>query len=87
MNTMDASPLNSIIRNDTDMFWLNRLGLVRSAADVQLFVCEYLPLVLTLTIHQHLPGKVLYRIKCIIFAQQFAFRYPSDVMNFPGLGS
>lgn len=37
-------PLNNIIRNDIDMFWSNRLGLIRSAADVRLFVCEYLPL-------------------------------------------
>ena len=40
MNT----PLNNIIRNDIDMFWSNRLGLIRSAVDVRLFVCEYLPL-------------------------------------------
>lgn len=26
------------------MFWSNRLGLIHSAADVRLFVCEYLPL-------------------------------------------
>ena len=37
-------PLNNIIRNDIDMFWSNRLGLMRSAADVRSFVCEYLPL-------------------------------------------
>lgn len=40
MNT----PLNNLIRNDTDMFWSNRLGLIHSAADVRSFVCEYLPL-------------------------------------------
>lgn len=40
MNT----PLNNLIRNDIDMFWSNRLGLIHSAADVRLFVCEYLPL-------------------------------------------
>ena len=40
MNT----PLNNLIRNDTDMFWSNRLGLIRSAVDVRSFVCEYLPL-------------------------------------------
>ena len=40
MNT----PLNNLIRNDIDMFWSNRLGLIRSATDVRLFVCEYLPL-------------------------------------------
>ena len=38
------TPLNNLIRNDIDMFWSNRLGLIRSAADVRLFVCEYLPL-------------------------------------------
>lgn len=37
-------PLNNIIRNDIDIFWSNRLGLIRSATDVRLFVCEYLPL-------------------------------------------
>lgn len=41
---MDTPPLNNLIRNDIDMFWPNRLGLIRSAADVRLFVCEYLPL-------------------------------------------
>ena len=41
---MDTPPLNNLIRNDIDMFWSNRLGLIRSAADVRLFVCEYLPL-------------------------------------------
>ena len=40
MNT----PLNNLIRNDIDMFWSNRLGLIRSAADVRSFVREYLPL-------------------------------------------
>ena len=40
MNT----PLNNLIRNDIDMFWSNRLGLIRSTADVGSFVCEYLPL-------------------------------------------
>lgn len=43
--------------------------------------------ILTLTIHQHFPSEILYRIKRIIFAQQFAFRYPSDVINFSGLNS
>ena len=38
------TPLNNLIRNDIDMFWSNRLGLIRSEADVRLFVCEYLPL-------------------------------------------
>ena len=37
-------PLNNIIHNDIDMFWSNRLDLIHSAADVRLFVCEYLPL-------------------------------------------
>ena len=41
---MDIPPLNNLIRNDIDMFWSNRLGLIRSATDVRLFVCEYLPL-------------------------------------------
>ena len=41
---MNTPPLNNLIRNDTDMFWSNRLGLVHSAVDVQSFVCEYLPL-------------------------------------------
>ena len=41
---MDTPPLNNLIRNGIDMFWSNRLGLIRSAADVRLFVCEYLPL-------------------------------------------
>lgn len=41
---MNTPPLNNLIRNDIDMFWSNRLGLIRSATDVRLFVCEYLPL-------------------------------------------
>lgn len=41
---MNTPPLNNLIRNDIDMFWLNRLGLMRSAADVRSFVCEYLSL-------------------------------------------
>ena len=41
---MNTPPLNNLIRNDIDMFWSNRLGLIRSVADVRLFVCEYLPL-------------------------------------------
>ena len=41
---MDTPPLNNLIRNDIDMFWSNRLGLIRSAADVRSFVYEYLPL-------------------------------------------
>lgn len=41
---MNTPPFNNLIRNDIDMFWLNRLGLIRSAADVRSFVCEYLPL-------------------------------------------
>lgn len=40
MNT----PLNNLIRNDIDMFWSNRLSLIRSTADVRSFVCEYLSL-------------------------------------------
>ena len=43
--------------------------------------------ILTLTTHQHFPSEISNCIKRIIFAQQFAFRYPSDVMSFPGLGS
>lgn len=39
---MDTPPLNNLIRNDIDMFWSNRLGLIHSAADVRSFVCEYL---------------------------------------------
>lgn len=41
---MDTPPLNNLIRNDIDIFWSNRLGLIRSTADVRLFVREYLPL-------------------------------------------
>lgn len=43
--------------------------------------------ILALTTHQHFPSEILYRIKSIIFAQQFAFRYPPDIVNFSGLGS
>lgn len=43
--------------------------------------------ILTLTIHQHLPSEISNCIKRIIFAQQFAFRYPPDIVDFPGLGS
>ena len=41
---MNTPPLDNIIRNDIDMFWSNKLGLIRSAADVRSFVYEYLPL-------------------------------------------
>lgn len=41
---MNTPPFNNLIRNDIDMFWSNRLGLIRSAADVRSFACEYLPL-------------------------------------------
>lgn len=41
---MNKPPFNNLIRNDIDMFWSNRLGLIRSTADVRLFVREYLPL-------------------------------------------
>ena len=41
---MDTPPLNNLIRNDIDMFWSNRLDLIRSVADVRSFVCEYLSL-------------------------------------------
>ena len=41
---MNTPPFNNLIRNDIDMFWSNRLGLIRSATDVRSFVCEYLPL-------------------------------------------
>ena len=44
MFCMDTPLLNNLIRNETDMFWSNRLGLVHSAVDVRSFVCEYLPL-------------------------------------------
>jgi hypothetical protein len=41
---MNTPPLDNIIRNDIDMFWSNKLGLIRSAADVRSFVYEYLSL-------------------------------------------
>lgn len=41
---MNTPPFNNLIRNDIDMFWSNRLDLIRSAADVRSFVCEYLSL-------------------------------------------
>ena len=41
---MNTLLLNKTIRNNIDAFWSNRLGLVCGAADVRLFVCEYLPL-------------------------------------------
>lgn len=41
---MNTPPFNNLIRNDIDMFWSNRLSLIRSVADVRSFVCEYLPL-------------------------------------------
>ena len=86
---MDASLLNIIIRNDAPTC-SDQIGwiwfVVRPMCDcLCASICRYLAL--TLTTHQHLPGKILYRIKCIIFAQQFAFRYPPDIVNFPGLGS
>lgn len=41
---MNMPPLSNIIRNDIDIFWSNRLCSIRSAANAQLFVCEYLSL-------------------------------------------
>lgn len=41
---MNTPPLNNLIRNDIGIFWSNRLCSIRSAADVQLFACEYLSL-------------------------------------------
>ena len=41
---MNTPPFNNLIRNDIDIFWSNRLCSIRSAADVQLFACEYLSL-------------------------------------------
>lgn len=41
---MNTLLFDETIRNDIDAFWSNRLGLIRSVADVRLFVCDYLPL-------------------------------------------
>ena len=60
-------PLSNIIRNDIDMFWSNRLGLIRSAADVRSFVCEYLPL-LGIDYDTSI-SKTILQIRCIDIAE------------------
>ena len=86
---MDASLLNIIIRNDTptcsgQIGWI--WFVVRPMCGcLCASICRYLAL--ALTIHQHFLSEILYRIKRIISAQQFAFRYPPDIVNFPSLGS
>ena len=64
---MNMPPLSNIIRNDIDMFWSNRLGLIRSAADVRSFVCEYLPL-LGIDYDTSI-SKTILQIRCIDIAE------------------
>ena len=64
---MNMPPLNNIIRNDIDIFWSNRLGLIRSAADVRLFVCEYLPL-LSIDYDESI-AKAILQLQCIDIAE------------------
>ncbi|MCJ1965097.1 hypothetical protein [Candidatus Nanosynbacter sp. TM7-057] len=64
---MNTPPLSNIIRNDIDMFWSNRLGLIRSAADVRSFVCEYLPL-LGIDYDTSI-SKTILQIRCIDIAE------------------
>ena len=64
---MNTPPFNNLICNDIDMFWSNRLGLIRSAADVQLFVCEYLPL-LGIDYDTSI-SKTILQIRCIDIAE------------------
>lgn len=64
---MNTPPFNILIRNDIDMFWSNRLGLIRSAVDVRSFVCEYLPL-LGVDYDESIAEAVL-QIRCIDIAE------------------
>ena len=64
---MNTPPFNNLIRNDIDMFWSNRLGLIRSAADVRSFVCEYLPL-LGIDYDTSI-SKTILQIRCIDIAE------------------
>lgn len=64
---MNTPPFNNLIRNDIDMFWSNRLGLIRSAVDVRSFVCEYLPL-LGVDYDESIAEAVL-QIRCIDIAE------------------
>ena len=64
---MNTPPFNNLIRNDIDMFWSNRLGLIRSAADVRSFVCEYLSL-LGVDYDTSI-SKTILQIRCIDIAE------------------
>lgn len=64
---MNTPPFNNLIRNDIDMFWSNRLGLIRSAADVRSFVCEYLSL-LGVDYDESIAEAVL-QLRCIDIAE------------------
>lgn len=64
---MNTPPFNNLIRNDIDMFWSNRLGLIRSAADVRSFVCEYLSL-LGVDYDESIAETVL-QLRCIDIAE------------------
>lgn len=64
---MNTPPFNNLIRNDIDMFWSNRLSLIRSAADVRSFVCEYLPL-LGIDYDTSI-SKTILQIRCIDIAE------------------
>lgn len=64
---MNMPPLSNIIRNDIDIFWSNRLCSIRSAADVQLFACEYLSL-LGVDYDESIAEAVL-QLRCIDIAE------------------
>lgn len=64
---MNTPPFNNLIRNDIDMFWSNRFGLIRSAADVRSFVCEYLSL-LGVDYDESIAEAVL-QLRCIDIAE------------------
>ena len=64
---MNTPPFNNLIRNDIDMFWSNRLCSIRSAADVQLFACEYLSL-LGVDYDESIAEAVL-QLRCIDIAE------------------
>lgn len=64
---MNTPPFNNLIRNDIDMFWSNRLGLIRSAADVRSFACEYLSL-LGVDYDESIAEAVL-QLRCIDIAE------------------
>ena len=83
MNTITRRIAAAIRANDFSAYQRERYPAIQEAR----VFSKTRRTILALTTYQHFPGKILYRIKRITFAQQFAFRYPPDIVNLSGLGS